>query len=62
MEVKRDIRKSILLPTLMYGSKTRTWNTAQQSTVCSAEITYLGGVCGVIKGSLGAMECIGDAE
>ncbi len=29
-EVKRGPRNSILLPTLMYGSETWTWNRAQQ--------------------------------
>ena len=26
MEIKRGLRNSILLPTLMYGSETWTWN------------------------------------
>ncbi len=31
MEVKRGLRNSVLLPTLMYGSETWTWNRTQQS-------------------------------
>ncbi len=47
MEVKRDLRNSILLPTLTYGSKTWTWNRAQQSRVRAVEMSYLRGACGV---------------
>ncbi len=49
MEVKRDLRNSILLPTLLYGSETWTWNRAQQSRVCAMEMSYLRGACGVTR-------------
>ncbi len=34
MNVKRGLRKSILLPILTYGSENWTWNGAQQSRFC----------------------------
>ena len=40
MEVKTDLRNSILL-TLSYGSETWTWNRTQQSRVCVLEMSYL---------------------
>ncbi len=49
MEVQRGLRNSILLPTLMYGSETWTWNRAQQSRVCTVEMSYLSGECGVTR-------------
>ncbi len=48
-EVKRGLRNSILLPTLMYGSETWTWNRAQQSRVRAVEMSYLRGACGVMR-------------
>ncbi len=47
MDVKRDLRNSILLPTLTYESKNWTWNGAQQLRVHAVEMSYLRGVCGV---------------
>ena len=47
MEVKRRLRNSILLPTMMYGSETWTWNMAQQSRVLAVEMSPLRGACGV---------------
>ncbi len=49
MEVKRGLRNSIFLPTLMYGSETWMWNRAQQSRVCVVEMSNLKGVCGVTR-------------
>ncbi len=49
MEVKRGLRNSIPLPTLTYGSDTRTWNRAQQSRVCAVGMSYLRGACGVTR-------------
>ncbi len=46
MEIKRSLRNSVLLLTLTYGSKTWTWNRAQQSRV---EISYLRGAYGVMR-------------
>ncbi len=37
-EVKREVSRSILLPTLTYGSETWTWNGAQQLRVCAMKI------------------------
>ena len=48
-EVKKDLRNSILLPTLTYESETWTWNRAQQSRVHAVEITYLIGACGMTR-------------
>ena len=40
MEVKRGLR-NILLPTLMYGSETWTWNKPHQRRMCAVEMNYL---------------------
>ncbi len=45
MEVKRDLRNSILLPTLSYGSETWAWIRAQHSRVRAVEMSYLKGAC-----------------
>ncbi len=37
----------MLLPALMYGSETRTWNWAKQSRMYALEMIYLRGACGV---------------
>ncbi len=42
-DVKRGLRKSIILPTLTYGSENWTWHRAQQSRVCAVEMSYLRG-------------------
>ncbi len=47
IDVKRGLRNSILLPTLTYGSENWTWNGVQQSRVCTVEMSYLRGACGV---------------
>ena len=49
MEAKRGLRYSILLPTLMYGSKTWTWNRAQHSKVHAVKIRYLRGACNMTR-------------
>ncbi len=49
MDVKRGLRKSILLPTLTYGSENWTWNGAQQSRVRAVVMSYLRGACGVSR-------------
>ncbi len=48
MDVKRGLRNSILLPTLIYGSENWTWNGAQQSRVRAVEMSYLR-VCGMSR-------------
>ncbi len=49
MEVKRDLRNSILLPILSYGSETWTWNRAHLSRVHAVEMSYLRRACGVTR-------------
>ncbi len=49
IEGKRDLRNSILLPTLMYGSEMWMWNRVQQSRVCAVEMSYLRGACGATR-------------
>ncbi len=44
MKVKRLLRNSILLLTLMYGSEMWTWNRAQQSRVHAVEMSFLRGM------------------
>ena len=46
--VKRGLRNSILLPTLMYGSETWTWK-SQRSRMCDVEISYLRRACDVTR-------------
>ncbi len=45
MDRKRDLRNSILLPTLTYGSENWTWSVAQHV----GEMSYLRGVCRVSR-------------
>ncbi len=47
MEEKRGLWNSVL-PKLMYGSQTWTWNRAQ-SRVHDVEMSYLRGACGVTR-------------
>ncbi len=47
MEVKRGTRRSIILPTLSYGSETWTWNVAQQSRICAVEMSLKRGAFSV---------------
>ncbi len=49
MDVKRDLRNSILLPIITYGSENWTWSRAQQSRVRAVEMSYLRGACEVNK-------------
>ena len=44
--VKKDLRNSIILPTLTYGSEVWKWNAAQQSQIRAVEMTYLRGALG----------------
>ncbi len=39
MDVKRGLRNSILLPTLIYGSENWTWNGVQQSRVSAVDMS-----------------------
>ncbi len=38
MEVKRDLRNTVIGPTLTYASKTWAWNESQRSRVQAVEI------------------------
>ena len=48
-EVKRGLRKSILVPPLTYGSESWTWNGTQQLRVHAVEMSHLRGACGVSR-------------
>ncbi len=49
MEVKRDLRNTVIVPTLTYASETWAWNESQRSRVQAAEISYLRSACGVSR-------------
>ena len=45
--VKEDMRKSFILPSLRYASKTWTWHVAWQSEICIVEMSCGRGACSV---------------
>ncbi len=49
MEVKRDLRNTVIVPTLTYVSETWAWNESQRSRVQTGEISYLRSACGVSR-------------
>ncbi len=49
MEVKRDLRNTIIVPTLTCASETWAWNESQRSGVQAVEMTYLRSACGVSR-------------
>ncbi len=49
MEVKRDVRNTLILPTLTYASQTWTWNESLRSRVQAVEMSYLRSACGVSR-------------
>ncbi len=49
MEVKRDLRNTVIVPALTYASETRAWNESQRSRVQAMEMSYLKSVCGVSR-------------
>ncbi len=49
MEVKRDLRNTVIEPTLTYASETWAWNESQMSRVQAVEISYLRSACGVSR-------------
>ncbi len=49
MEVKRDLRNRVIVPTLTYASKTWAWNESQRSRVQAVEMSYLRSACGVSR-------------
>ncbi len=49
MEVKRDLRSTIVVPALTYASETWAWNESQRSRVQAVEMSYFGNVYGVSR-------------
>ncbi len=49
MEVKRDLRHTVLVSTLTHASETWAWNESQRSRVQALEINYLRSACGVSR-------------
>ncbi len=49
MEVKRDLRNTVIAPTLTYASKTWAWNESQRSRVQAVEMSNLRSACGVSR-------------
>ncbi len=49
LEVKRDLRNTVIVPTLTYASKTWVWNESQRSRVQTVEMSYLRSACGVSR-------------
>ncbi len=47
MKVKRDLRNTVIAPTLTYASETWAWNESQRSRVQAVEMSYLRSACGV---------------
>ncbi len=45
MEVKRDLRNTVIVPTLTYASETWAWNESQRSRVQAVEMSYLMSAC-----------------
>ncbi len=49
MEVKRDLRNTVIVPTLTYASETWAWNESQRCRVQAVEMSYLRSACGVSR-------------
>ncbi len=49
MGVKRDLRNTVIIPTLTYASETWAWNESQRSRVQAVEMSYLRSTCGVSR-------------
>ncbi len=49
MEVKRDLRNTVIVPIVTYASETWAWNESQRSTVQAVEMSYLRSDCGVSR-------------
>ncbi len=49
MEVKRDLRNTVIVPTLTYASETWASNESQMSSVQAVEMSYLRSACGVSR-------------
>ncbi len=53
MEVKRDLRNTVIVPTFTYASEIWAWNENQRSRVQAVEISYLRSACGVSRMKVG---------
>ncbi len=49
MEVKRDLRNTVIVPTLTYARETWAWNESQRSRMQAVEMIYLRSACGVSR-------------
>ncbi len=58
MEVKRDLRNTVIVPTLTYASKTWAWNESQRFRVQAVEMSYLRSACGVSRMDRMSNECV----
>ncbi len=45
MEVKMDLRNTVIVPTLTYASETWAWNESQRSGVQAVEMSYVRSAC-----------------
>ncbi len=62
MEVKRDLRNTVIVPTLINASETWAWNESQKSRVQAVEMSYLRGACGVSRMDEMSNECMSILE
>ncbi len=64
MEVKRDLRNTVIVQTLTYASETWAWTESQRSRVLAVEMSYLRSACGVsrmygvMKVCMRVLECV----
>ncbi len=49
MEVKRDLRNTVIIPILTYANETWAWSESQRSRVQAVEMSYLRSACGVSR-------------
>ncbi len=49
MEVKSDLKNTMIVPTLTYASETWPWNETQRSRVQAVEMSYLRSACSVSR-------------
>ncbi len=63
-ELKRDLRNTVIVPTLTYACETWAWNESQRSRVQAVEMIYLGSACGesrmdgMSNESMSVLECV----
>ncbi len=58
MEVKRNLRNTIIVPTLTYARETWASNESQRSKMQGVEMSYLRSACGVSKMDRMSDECV----